>query len=107
MIDFINNNSGLIISLLGTILTAIGGYIGNIYKKYINDKQKRQIVEDTVKYVEQITKDISISSENKFKKCKTKAIEWLNSKNIKFSDTELEVLIESAVNGFNNSINKK
>ncbi len=107
MIDFINNNLNLILSILGTILTAIGGYIAKLYKKYINDKQKKQIVEDTVKYVEQITKDISISSENKFKKCKTKAIEWLNSKNIKFSDTELEVLIESAVNGFNNSINKK
>lgn len=101
MLDFINNNSSLILSILGTILTAIGGYIGTLYKKYINDKTKKQIVEDTVKYVEQITKDISISSENKLKKAKDKALEWLNSKGIKISDTELEVLIESAVNEFN------
>ena len=101
MIDFINNNSGMILSILGTILTAIGGYVGKIYKKYINDKQKEQILEDTVRYVEQITKDISISSENKLSKAKTKASEWLNSKGIKYSETELEVLIESAVNGFN------
>lgn len=101
MLEFINDNLSLILSILGTILTAIGGYIGTLYKKYINDKTKKQIVNDTVKYVEQITKDISISSENKLQKAKDKALEWLNSKGIKISDTELEVLIESAVNEFN------
>lgn len=101
MLDFINDNLNLILSILGTILTAIGGYIGTLYKKYINDKTKKQIINDTVKYVEQITKDISISSENKLKKAKDKALEWLNSKGIKISNTELEVLIESAVNEFN------
>ncbi len=101
MLEFINNNLNLILSILGTILTAIGGYIGTLYKKYMNDKTKKQIVSDTVKYVEQITKDTSISSKNKLQKAKDKALEWLNSKGIKISDTELEVLIESAVNEFN------
>lgn len=101
MLEFINNNLNLILSILGTILTAIGGYIGTLYKKYMNDKTKKQIVSDTVKYVEQITKDTSISSKNKLQKAKDKTLEWLNSKGIKISDTELEVLIESAVNEFN------
>ena len=32
-------------------------------------------------------------------KAKEKALEWLNEKGIKISETELEILIESAVNG--------
>lgn len=106
MLNFINNNLSLILSILGTFLTAIGGYIGNLYRKYVNDKTKKQIVKDTVNYVEQITKSISISSENKLQKAKDKAIEWLNSKGIKISDTELEILIESAVNEFNKNKEK-
>ncbi len=101
MVDFINNNSNLILSILGTIITAIGGYVGTLYKKYVNNKVKKQIVEDTVKYVEQITKDMAISSESKFNKAKEKTVEWLNEKGIKYSETEIEILIESAVNGFN------
>lgn len=106
MVDFINNNSSLILSILGTIITAIGGYVGSLYKKYVNTKTKKQIVEDTVKYVEQITKNIAISSESKFKKAKEKTVEWLNEKGIKYSETEIEILIESAVNGFNSKKGK-
>jgi len=40
-----------------------------------------------------------ISNEDKLSKAKEKALEWLNSKGLKISDTELDILIESAVNG--------
>ena len=37
--------------------------------------------------------------DDSMKTCKEKALEWLNSKGLKISDTELDILIESAVNG--------
>ena len=56
-------------------------------------------MESTVKYVEQITKNVMVTNEDKLIKAKEKALEWLNSKGLKISDTELDILIESAVNG--------
>lgn len=90
------------IEILGTILLGVASFIGlklkKIYEEKINSNIKKKIVEDTVKYVEQVTKDISISSENKKQKAKDKILEWLNEKGIKSSDIELDILIESAVN---------
>ena len=62
-------------------------------------KTKKEIVEATVKYIEQIYKGVMVSNEDKLSKAKEKALEWLNSKGLKISDTELDILIESAVNG--------
>lgn len=92
-----------IIQILATIITAVASYVGvqikKAYTKYVDTKTKKEIVDATVKYIEQIYKNALITNEEKLQKCKEKALEWLNSKNIKISDTELEVLIESAVNG--------
>lgn len=91
-----------------TIITAIISFVSlkikNIYKEYIDSETKKKIVSDTVKYVEQVTKDISISSENKKKIAKTKILEWFKEKNIKISDTQLDILIESAVNSLKETI---
>lgn len=85
--------------ILATIITAIASFIGltikNAYTKYINTKTKKEIVKDTVNYVEQVYKDIH--GEEKLNKAKEKALEWLKQKGIKISETELEILIESAV----------
>lgn len=92
-----------LIEILGTIITAVASYVGiqikKAYTKYVDTKTKKEIVDATVKYIEQIYKSTMITNEKKFEEAKTKALEWLNAKNIKISDTELEVLIESAVNG--------
>lgn len=90
-----------IFEILATIITGLVSFIGvsikNTYTKYINNKTKKEIVKDTVNYVEQVFKDIN--GGEKLKKAKEKALEWLNEKGIKISETELEILIESAVNG--------
>ena len=98
--------------LLYTILTAIISFVGlkvkSSYDKYINDKTKKQVVENTVKYVEQIYK--SLSSKKKFEKAKENVIELLNDKGISITDLELQVLIESACNNLsklNNTSNKE
>lgn len=99
-----------ILPVLGSIITAVASYIGmqikKAYTKYVDTKTKKEIVDATVKYIEQIYKNTFISNEQKLNECKKKALEWLKSKNIKISDTELEVLIESAVNGLK-STNKE
>lgn len=90
-----------IFEILATIVTALVSFIGvsikNAYTKYINTQTKKEIVKDTVNYVEQVFKDIH--GAEKLNKAKEKALEWLNEKGIKISETELEIMIESAVNG--------
>ena len=100
MIELIQDN---LIQILATIITAVASFIGmsikKAYTKYIDTKTKKEIVDSTVKYIEQIYKGVMISNEDKLSKAKEKALEWLNSKGLKISDTELDILIESAVNG--------
>lgn len=92
-----------IMEILATIITAVASYIGvqikKAYIRYVDTKNKKEIVKSTVEYVEQIYKGVMISNEDKLSKAKEKALEWLNSKGLKISDTELDILIESAVNG--------
>ena len=96
--------------ILATIITAVASYIGvqikKAYTKYVDTKTKKEIVDATVKYIEQIYKGVMVSNEDKLNKAKEKALEWINSKGLKISDTELEILIESAVNGLK-STNKE
>ena len=100
MMKLIQDN---LIQILATVITAVASFIGvsikKAYTKYVDTKTKKEIVEATVKYIEQIYKGVMISNEDKLSKAKEKALEWLNSKGLKISDTELDILIESAVNG--------
>ncbi len=95
--------------ILYTILTAIISFVGlklkYSYDKYTNDKTKKQVVEDTVKYVEQIYNNLS--SKKKFEKAKNNIIELLNDKNITITELELQILIESACNNLTKSSNTK
>ncbi len=88
-----------ILAIITGIISFIGLKLKKLYEEKINNETIKKIVTDTVKYVEQITKDISITSENKKQKAKDKIIEWLNEKGLSVSDTQLDILIESAVNG--------
>ncbi len=100
MMELIQDN---LIQILATVITAVASFIGmsikKAYTKYVDTKTKKEIVDLTVKYIEQIYKGVMISNEDKLSKAKEKALEWLNSKGLKISDTELDILIESAVNG--------
>lgn len=96
-----------LLQLLAAVITAVVSYLGvqikNAYTKYADTKTKKEIVKSTVEYVEQISKslDIKPKAEEKFEKAKLKAIEWLNTKGISISETEIKILIESAVNAIN------
>lgn len=94
----------IVVAILTGVASFIGVKIKDAYVKYVDTKTKKEIVEATVKYVEQLCKTSGLCSTDKKEAAKTKSLEWLNEKGIKISDTELEILIEAAVNGFNNGI---
>ena len=98
--DIINAIKGDLTGVISTIITGIIGYLGvrikNIIKAYYQDKMKKDIVDKTVKYVEQTCKDYSCKE--KKEKALSMSLDWLKEKKINISDTELEILIESAVN---------
>ncbi len=100
MSDILNIIKNDITGVISTIITGIIGYLGvrikNIIKAYYQERLKKEIIDKTVKYVEQTCKDYSC--EEKKKKALVMSLNWLKEKKINISDTELEILIESAVN---------
>lgn len=98
IIDMILNN---LLPIFGSVLTAVLSYIGMNLKKIIAEefqkKKVNQIVDSTVNYVEQITKNTEMTSSEKFTEAKTKILEWLHDEKINMNDTKLDILIECAV----------
>ncbi len=99
MSDIFTIISNNLIQIMSTVITAVIGYLGlrikSIYQEYINDKLKKDIIEKTVNYVEQVGKNLTCDEKKQL--VLKKANEWLSEKKINASDTELEILIESAV----------
>lgn len=94
--------------ILGAILTALAGYLGvvikNLCQKYLNDKTKQDVAKTCVKAVEQIYKDLH--GEEKFNKALECISDMLTEKGIAVSETEMKMLIESAVAEFNEVFSK-
>lgn len=97
------NTYGL--TIMYGVLTAVGSYIGIRLKalldRYLTNKEKRKVVEDVVKAVEQMYHNLDGSG--KLAKAQEGAIELLASKGIQISEFELRMLIEAAVSSFNYS----
>ena len=92
------------LQLAGTILMVLAGIVGyqvkKLFNKYVDTKVKKDIVESTVQYVEQVFKDIH--GQEKLDKAIERASQLLAEQGISVSIDELETLIEAAINGFNN-----
>lgn len=101
--ELINSLMPYIISAAATVLAAVGAWLGTKVKAWLDTKEKKDIVEATVKYVEQIGK--ALGSDEKLELAKQKALDWAKSKGISVSDIELEILIEATVNGFSKEYN--
>lgn len=99
----------VLLAVIGTALTGVLGYLGvrfsKILDKYLNTKEKREVVKTAVRFVEQVY----AAYDGKYKK--KKAIEYvtetLATAGIPITDLELEGLLESAVKEFNDSGWKK
>lgn len=90
--------------VVGCGLMYAGQYVKKIYNKYVDNETKKDVVNTTVQYVEQVYQDIH--GEEKLEKALERASKLLQEKGITISNTELETLIESAVCGFNDGFNK-
>ena len=97
-----------VLQLAGTVLMVGAGIIGyqikKLYSKYIDTQTKKDVVATTVQYVEQICKDLH--GQEKLDMAIERASALLAEQGINVSATELETLIEAAVNGFNGGWSK-
>ena len=97
-----------VLQLAGTALMVGAGIIGyqikKLYSKYIDTQTKKDVVATTVQYVEQICKDLH--GQEKLDMAIERASALLAEQGINVSATELETLIEAAVNGFNGGWSK-
>lgn len=97
-----------IIQAIVPVLLSLITYGSYLLKKKIDDsldtKQKKDVANLVVRFVNQTLRDSS--NEEKKKAAIEKASLWLSEKNIKVSETELDVLIESAVNALKDGADK-
>lgn len=98
----LNQIMSAIMPYVVTIVTAIFGYIAvkvkAKFEEKINTETKKEVVEATVKYVQQVYE--TLDGPDKLQKALETSIEWLNEKGIKITEAEATILIEAAVKGF-------
>ena len=93
----------LLLPILATFLTGLFTYIGTrlkkIYEEKVNNETAKIVVENAVRYVEQVYKDLH--GKEKLEKAIEQVSQVLESKGITITDAEIYMLIESAVYGLN------
>lgn len=101
--EVLNQFIQILLPILATFLTGLFTYIGNrlkkVYEEKVNNETAKAVVEDAVKFVEQVYTDLS--GKEKLQKATEQVAEVLASKGIKISAAEINMLIESAVYGLN------
>ena len=85
--------------IIGIVITVLLAFVRKKYSQYVNTETKQKLVNDVVYYTEQVFK--ALHGKEKLEKAKTTLITLLNEKGISFTEEELNVLIESAVNQLN------
>ncbi len=94
-----------LIGLAVAAITALAGYIGvqlkNLFEKHVNTKIKKNVARTVVRAVEQLYQDLH--GEDKYNKAVEALTEMLAEKGIAIGELEIRMLIESAVNEFNNT----
>lgn len=104
---FANFMSEYGMNIIATVVYALCGFLGvavkNLYKKYINDKTKQGVVKTCVMAVEQMYKNLH--GEDKLNQCIGQVNAMLTEKGITVSESEIKMLIESAVGEFNKAFN--
>ena len=95
----------ILYALLTAVAGAVGTWIGTIYKKYINDKTKKDVVNTCVKAVEQLYRDLH--GEEKYNKAVESIVEMLGVKGITITDLEIKMLIEATCQEFSKAVNEE
>ena len=101
--EILNQLMQILLPILATFLTGVFTYIGNrlkkIYEEKINNTTAKEVVDDAVRFVEQVYTDLS--GREKLEMATKQVSEVLQSKGIKITQAEINMLIESAVYGLN------
>ena len=89
--------------ILGTVLVALAGIFGmvakNLAAKYLDTDAKRTLAKTVVQFTEQVYKNLH--GEEKLSAALSVFSQLLKEKGIRASETEMKVLLESAVAEFN------
>ena len=105
----LNSLLEIILPALGSLLVVWFGILGtkikNTYDNKVNTETKKEMINLSVKYVEQVYK--TLHGEEKLRKAIEQATLLLNEKGISVSEVELKTLIESAVYGLKQGLAKK
>lgn len=101
--EVLNQFIQILLPVLATFITGLFTYIGNrlkkVYEEKVNNETAKAVVTDAVKFVEQVYTDLS--GKEKLEKATVQVSEVLESKGIKITPAEINMLIESAVYGLN------
>ncbi len=107
--EFFSSYGSSLLNSIYICLMACCSYIGLKIKtsveKYEKDRIKKRIVEDSVKYVEQVY--AKLSSKEKYKRAEENILILFKENNIVVTNLELKVLIESACNEFAQNTKEK
>ena len=89
-----------IASVIAVLFGVLGTKIKQLYNEKVQDETVKVVVDNVVKWVQQVYYELE--GPEKLQKALTEASTILNEKGITISETELDMLIESAVYGLKN-----
>ena len=82
----------------------VGMKLGGLYNRFITTEIKQSVCKTAVRFVEQVYKDLH--GEEKLLKAMEKAADLLAEKGIPINAAELKIMLEAAVNEFNDNFRK-
>lgn len=99
--ELLNQLIDILLPILATFLTGLFTYLGTklkaAYEQKVQTETAEAVIKNVVKFIQQTCKDLD--GEAKLKKAISEASTILASKGIQLTETEINMLIESAVYG--------
>lgn len=103
---FINQyGAEILATILTAVLSAVGTWVGKIYKKKVNTQIKRDVVKTCCTAVEQLYKDFK--GEDKFSIACKYIEQMLAEQKITITHLELEMLIEEVCHSFAHAVKEE
>lgn len=104
--EVLNQLIDILLPILATFLTGLFTYLGAklkaVYEQKVQTETAEAVIKNVVKFIQQTCKDLD--GEAKLKKAISEASTILASKGIELTETEINMLIESAVYGLKEGI---
>lgn len=104
--EILNQALAILVPALATAIAGWFAYLGNrlknAYQEKVNNETAQAVVKDVVQFVEQVYTDVK--GKEKLQKAIEQVSTILQSKGIKLTETEIMMLIESAVYGLNEGL---